>query len=169
MSGKIILTILGKGWQFPGIGPLPPFWSLMVSLGTFKVPVGVSFCWCVTVSVYWSSRSSGSLLVCHLGPIWFWYVVSLGYVTPLCFFLSLLKFFLFYFTILCWFCHTLTWIRHRCTWVPNPEPPFHLPPHIISLGHPSAPVPSILYQYLFFFVVRLLKVYYLSYCQIQYF
>ena len=52
---------------------------------------------------------------------------------------------LFYFTILCWFCHTLTWIRHRCTWVPKPEPLSHLPPHIISLDHPRAPAPSILY------------------------
>ena len=39
----------------------------------------------------------------------------------------------------------LTWICHRCTWVPNPEPPFHLRPHTIPLGHPSAPAPSILY------------------------
>ena len=29
--------------------------------------------------------------------------------------------------------------------VPNPEPPSHLCPHTISLGHPSAPAPSILY------------------------
>ena len=28
---------------------------------------------------------------------------------------------------------------------PHPEPPSHLPPHTISLGHPSAPAPSILY------------------------
>ena len=42
-------------------------------------------------------------------------------------------------------CHTLTWICHRCTWVPNPEPPSHLPPHIISLDHPRAPAPSILH------------------------
>ena len=52
---------------------------------------------------------------------------------------------LFYFTILYWFCHTLTWIRHGCTWVPKHEPPSHLPSHIISLGHPHAPGPSILY------------------------
>ena len=29
--------------------------------------------------------------------------------------------------------------------VPHPESPSHLPPHIIPLGHPSAPAPSILY------------------------
>ena len=52
---------------------------------------------------------------------------------------------LFCFTVLYWFCHTLTWISHGCTWVPNPEPPSHHPPHIISLGHPSAPASSILY------------------------
>ena len=63
------------------------------------------------------------------------------------FFLFFLNFIftLFYFTILYWFCHTLTWIHQRCTWVPNPEPSSHLLPHIISLGHPSAPAPSILY------------------------
>ena len=53
---------------------------------------------------------------------------------------------LFYFTILYWFCHTLTCIRHGCTWVPNPGPPSHLPPHIISLDHPHALAPSILYS-----------------------
>ena len=56
-----------------------------------------------------------------------------------------LNFTLFYFTILYWFCRTSTWIRHGCTWVPNPEPSSHHPPIIISLGHPSAPAPSILY------------------------
>ena len=29
--------------------------------------------------------------------------------------------------------------------VPHPEPPSHLPPHTIPLGHLSAPAPSILY------------------------
>ena len=34
---------------------------------------------------------------------------------------------------------------HVC---PHPEPPSHLPPHSIPLGHPSAPAPSILYHVL---------------------
>ena len=51
-----------------------------------------------------------------------------------------------YFTILYWLCHTSTWICHRCTRVPHPDPPSHLPPHTIPLGHPSAPAPSILYH-----------------------
>ena len=53
--------------------------------------------------------------------------------------------YLLYFTILYWFCHTSTWIRHGCTCVPHPESLSHLPPHIIPLGHPSAPAPSFLY------------------------
>ena len=53
--------------------------------------------------------------------------------------------FFFYFTIFYWFCHTSTCIRHGCTCVPHPEPPSHLPPHTIPLGHPSAPAPSFLY------------------------
>ena len=52
---------------------------------------------------------------------------------------------LFYFTILYSFCHTSTWICHRCTRVPNPEPLSHLSPHSISLDHPRAPAPRILY------------------------
>ena len=58
---------------------------------------------------------------------------------------SILFIFKFYFTILYWFCNTLTWIHHGCTCVPKHEPPSHFPPHNISLGHPSAPAPSILY------------------------
>ena len=53
--------------------------------------------------------------------------------------------YLFYFTILYWFCHTSTCICHECTCVPHPEPPSHLPPHTIPLGHPIAPAPSFLY------------------------
>ena len=52
---------------------------------------------------------------------------------------------LFYFTMLYWFCHTLTWIHHECTCIPKHEPLSRLPPHNISLGHPRAPAPSMLY------------------------
>ena len=65
------------------------------------------------------------------------------FLSPLFFLIFI--FTLFYFIILYWFCHTLTWIHHGCTWVPNPEPASHLPCHIISLDHPHAPAPSILY------------------------
>ena len=41
--------------------------------------------------------------------------------------------------------HTLTWIHHGCTCVPKHEPPSHLSPHNIPLGHPHAPAPSMLY------------------------
>ena len=60
-------------------------------------------------------------------------------------FFHILFYYYFYFTILYWFCHSSTWIHHGCTWVPNPEPPSHLLPHTISLGHPSVPAPGILY------------------------
>ena len=62
------------------------------------------------------------------------------------FFFNIFFFFFFNFTILYWFCHTLTWIHHGCTCVPHPEPPSHLPPHPIPLGHPGAPAPSKLYH-----------------------
>ena len=78
MSGKIIPTVLEKGWGFPRTGLLPTLWCLMVSLRTDMAPVGVSFSWCVTVSIYWGSRFSGSWIFCHLGPNQFSpvYVVS---------------------------------------------------------------------------------------------
>ena len=40
------------------------------------------------------------------------------------------------------FCHTLTWISHGFTCAPHPNPPSHLPLHLIPLGLPSAPGPS---------------------------
>ena len=76
------------------------------------------------------------------------YPLSLILLIPfsdLSFFFFRFYFTLFYFTILYWFCHTSTWIHHGCTRVPNPEPPSHHPPYTISLDHPSAPAPSILY------------------------
>ena len=92
MNGGIIPNILGKGWRFPGIGPLPTFWSLLglelfwhlrvcllacsvqfssvaQSCPTLCDPVDCSTPgWCVTMSIYWGLRSSGSWLICHLGP-----------------------------------------------------------------------------------------------------
>ena len=70
-------------------------------------------------------------------------------VKKLLFFFLIFKLFLFiyffYFTILYWFCHTSTCIHHECTRLPNPEPPSHIPPYTILLGHPSEPAPSFLY------------------------
>ena len=72
----------------------------------------------------------------------------------LLFFLFFLGSFFFFFNLFNWrlitlqycsgFCHTFTWISHGCTCVPHPEPPSHLPPHPIPLGHPSAPALSTL-------------------------
>ena len=73
----------------------------------------------------------------------FFAVKKVGY--NIFFFLPMVTFF-FHFTILYWFCHTSTWICHGCTCVSNSETPSHLPPHTISLGHPSASAPSILYS-----------------------
>ena len=32
------------------------------------------------------------------------------------------------------FCHTMTWISHGFTCIPHPDPPSHLPLHLIPLG-----------------------------------
>ena len=64
-------------------------------------------------------------------------------------FLSLSFFKKFYFILLYNTALVLPYINMNLprvyTWTPNPEPPSHLPLHTISLGHPSAPAPSILY------------------------
>ena len=65
------------------------------------------------------------------------------YIEIFFFFVCIL--FIFNFTILYWFCHISKWIRHRYTCVPHPEPSSLFPPHIIPLGQPSAPTPSIQY------------------------
>ena len=57
-----IPAILGKGWGFPGIGPLPTFWPLWLALElSWHLWVCRLAYWCVTMRVYWGSRSSGSL------------------------------------------------------------------------------------------------------------
>ena len=67
MSGRIIPTILEKGWRFPGAGPQPTLCSLLISLGIVMVPLGMS-CNRVTVSVYWTTRSGWNWLVCGHDP-----------------------------------------------------------------------------------------------------
>ena len=84
------------------------------------------------------------LVKCYFGC--FCECVFLDGISIYYYFFKFFIFTLFYFTILYWFCHTLTWIHHRCTCVPKHEPPSHLPPHNIPLGHPRAPaVSSMLY------------------------
>ena len=75
----------------------------------------------------------------------FYFIFLLLSAEVFIFFNFFFLFTLFYFSILYWFCHTLTWIHHGCIQAPNPESPSHFPPHIISLDHPHAPAPSILY------------------------
>ena len=84
--------------------------------------------------------------VCINRPVMHW--GFRGKKMGILFFFLIFIFTLFCFTILYWFGYTLTWISHGCTWVPNLEPPSHLPPHIISMDHPHAPAPSILYPVL---------------------
>ena len=85
-------------------------------------------------------------LGCFMNLITKWYkMFGIYYMIMYIIFFAFVFYLFIYFIILYWFCHTSTWIHHGCTHVPNPEPPSHLPPHTISLGHPSAPAPSILY------------------------
>ena len=65
------------------------------------------------------------------------FFVDTGATYSVFFFFLIFIFTLCYFAILYWFCHTLTWIHHGCTCIPKQEPPSHLPPHNIPLGHPS--------------------------------
>ena len=71
-------------------------------------------------------------------------------VFPILLFSYISFFFNFYFYFILLYntvlvCHTLTWIHHGCTCDPKHEPPSHLPPHNIPLGHPYASAPSMLY------------------------
>ena len=58
-------------------------------------------------------------------------------------FIFIFIFILFYSFFICSeFCHTLEWNNHGFTCVPHPDPPSHLPLHLLPLAFPSAPGPS---------------------------
>ena len=91
-------------------------------------------------------RLVGIKVKCFFCCCWFLFFFSDMFLFLLfLIFLTFLLFFFLYFTILYWFCHTSTCIHHGCTHFPHLEPPSHLHPHTIPLGHPSVPAPSFLY------------------------
>ena len=87
-------------------------------------PVSVSH-----LNFYFFSVETFYLFISYFSPQFYLFILSHIYIY-------------IYFTILYWFCHTSARICHKCTHASRPESPSHLPPHIIPLGHPSAPAPS---------------------------
>ena len=65
--------------------------------------------------------------------------ISVRDLTPKCNVFNKILFFYFYFILF------LILKSLILTCIPKREPPSHLPPHNISLGHPHAPAPSMLY------------------------
>ena len=39
--GRLCQLFGGRGWRFPGVGPLPTFWSLKADLGSVMAPLTV--------------------------------------------------------------------------------------------------------------------------------
>ena len=118
--------ILGGGWT-RGVS----FWPFLNS-----------FCWWWLISSVFPTRTSGhkTHANCYYGA-WPGWAVSVS-VLPLT--ISALYFFFFSWRLITLqycsgFCHTLTWISHGFTCIPHPDPPSHLPLHLIPLGLPSAP------------------------------
>ena len=130
MNVQLFQHYLLKSYPFSFEFPLP-FCPRSIAYISFGLSLGSLFCF---INLFHYSYTVKTLL-------WLLYLYSKSSSWIACLFI----FTLFCFTILYWFCHTLTWIHHGCSWVPNPEPPSHLPAHIISLDHPHAPAPCILY------------------------
>ena len=106
---------------------LPEGWSARETAGVPMDNHGSVTCYTVTLhpALHVQRTKESSVLFIFLFFIYFnWRLITLQYCGG--------------------FCHTLTWISHGCTCVPHPEPPFHLPPHPIPQGHPSAPALSAL-------------------------
>ena len=77
------------------------------------------------------------LIFKKLGCLCIYWIVRILHILHTDFFL-----FVYLFFICSEFCHTLKWNSHGFTCVPHPDPPSHLPLHLLPLGLPSAPGPS---------------------------
>ena len=116
-----------------------PFWSDCLCLFGFCSPS----LWCLISALTQAGGGdlSFSFIAFHSISIWpcgFFYGLDYFY------FLFFFHFFIIYlFFFVCGgFCHTLKWNSHGFTCVPHPDPPSHLPLHLLPLGFPSAPGPS---------------------------
>ena len=81
MSGRIILTIWGKGWGFPGVGPLSTFWLVVIivvqslsCVQLFETPWTTAcqaslsstiFCSLLKIMSVKSVMPSNHLILCH--------------------------------------------------------------------------------------------------------
>ena len=96
---------------------------------TFKKPSFLS-----KYMVNWGRFRSWDIFFCDECVLFYFIFI---YFYDECFFKFLKKFF-----YCSGFCHTLKWNSHGFTCVPHPDPPSHLPHHLLPLGLPSAPGPS---------------------------
>ena len=90
--------------------------------------------WCITLI---DLHILKNLCMPGIKPTWSWCMILL------CISFSFIYLFLLYNIVLVLPYINMNLPRHTCG--PHPEPPSHLPPHTIPLGHPSAPALSTLY------------------------
>ena len=65
--GGLFQLFRRRGRDFQELSHLAHFCSC--SVRTVRLPVGVSFrCWCITMSLWWDSRSTGSRIFHYFGP-----------------------------------------------------------------------------------------------------
>ena len=69
--------------------------------------------------------------------IWIHTVFLWGRKYHYSFFFFTFYLFIFFIFLCSGFCHTLKWNSHGFTCVPHPDPPSHLPLHLLPLGFPT--------------------------------